>query len=331
MKVLITGGAGFIGGTIASACLDRGIEPVVLDDFSAGRRDFVADRLHYEGDIADGALIDRIFAEHPDIHAVIHCAASTVVPESVAQPLRYYENNVGRGILLLEHLVRNGCSRVIFSSSAAIYDVSDDFTVDEDSALKPLSPYANSKAVFEGMLADAAVAGQLRTIALRYFNPIGADPQLRTGLQVPIPTHALGQIVRAWRSGAPFTITGVDWPTRDGSGIRDYVHVWDLATAHVDALERFDEVVTTEEPARAINLGTGHGTTVKELVAAFERVTGDTLEVIEGASRPGDSAGAYTRSTRAKELLGWRAQYDVDAGIRDSLAWAEEFARRTAG
>jgi UDP-glucose 4-epimerase len=325
MKVLITGGAGYIGSTIASACIDRGIEPIILDDLYTGKPEFVEGRTFYEGDVADGALIDRIAQEHPDIFGVVHCAALIVVPESVEQPLAYYENNVSKGIALLQHLSRNGIDRVLFSSSASIYEASEDFTVDESSGIHPLSPYANSKALFESILRDTAAAGFVRAIALRYFNPIGADPELRTGLQSPVPSHALGKLITAHRTGETFTVTGVDWNTRDGSGIRDYIHVWDLAAAHVLALENFDTVATKDAPYQVINIGTGEGTTVKELVAAFERVVGSSVAVEYGPARPGDSAGVFTRSARAADELGWKAERSIEDGIRDSLAWAEKY------
>ncbi|MGV8884374.1 MAG: UDP-glucose 4-epimerase GalE [Microbacteriaceae bacterium] len=328
MKILITGGAGYIGSTIANACVERGIQPIILDDFSKGRHDFVAEHEWFEGDVADGELIDRIFAAHPDISAVIHCAARIIVPESVSNALDYYDNNVGKGIRMLQHLSRNGCERVIFSSSASIYTVSADFTVDEDSAVAPTSPYANSKAIFEDVLRDSSAAGSFRAIALRYFNPIGADPQLRSGLQDPEPTHLLGRLVTSSRRGETFTITGMDWPTRDGSGIRDFIHVWDLAQAHVDAIERFDVITSAEMPYAVFNIGTGLGTTVKEFVDIFKQVSGAPLDVAHGPARPGDAAGAYTRSDRAPEALGWTAKLTIADGIADSLKWAEKFEAR---
>ncbi|GII96511.1 UDP-glucose 4-epimerase GalE [Sinosporangium siamense] len=324
MKVLIVGGAGFIGSTIASACADSGIEPVILDSLVTGRREFTAGRTFYEGDIADGELIDRIFADHPDIHTAIHCAALIVVPDSVADPLGYYRENVAKGVHFLSHLARNGCTRLLFSSSASIYRADPgDFSVDEDSAVEPLSPYASTKAIFETILRDVAASGSLRVVSLRYFNPIGADPKLRTGLQIRRPTHALGKMIDVYHSGEPFTITGTGWPTRDGSGIRDYIHVWDLATAHLQAVRRFDPA-TSSAPYRAVNLGTGTGTTVRELVTAFEGVTGRELPVVETAPRPGDVAGAYTRSHLARELLGWEAKRSLEEGIEDSLRWHAE-------
>jgi UDP-glucose 4-epimerase len=324
MKVLIAGGAGFIGSTVASACLDGGVTPVILDNLSTGRAEFARDRIFYCGDIADGGLIDKIFAEHPDIEAVVHTAALIVVPESVEQPLRYYRENVAKSVDLVEHVVRNGCRKLVFSSSAAIYQPGEDFSVDESSALKPLSPYARTKAFTEAVLEDAARAYDLRVISLRYFNPIGADPTMRTGLQIRHPTHVLGKMILAAENGETFSLTGTDWPTRDGSGIRDYIHVWDLAQAHVQALCLFDTVF----PAGAstcyemINVGTGTGITVRELLATFEEVVGHPIPTAPAPRRPGDSPGCYARTEKARDLLDWRPTLSVADGILHSLRWS---------
>ncbi|MEO3793873.1 UDP-glucose 4-epimerase GalE [Nonomuraea sp. B10E15] len=317
MRVLITGGAGYIGSTVASACLDAGITPVILDSLVTGRREFAEGRVFYEGDIGDGPLIDKIFAENPDIEAVVHCAALIVVPDSVADPIGYYRANVAKSLELVDHLLRNGCERMIFSSSASIYQAGADHTVDEDSPLAPQSPYAQTKAVCEAMFADIAAGLPIRILSLRYFNPVGADPRMRTGLQLRRPSHALGKMIEAYEDGVPFQITGTGYPTRDGTGIRDYVHVWDLATAHVAALRRFDGLDTD-----VINLGTGAGTTVRELAEAFNRVVDRPIEVVEAPARPGDVPGAYTRSDRARRLLDWQARHSLDEGIRHSLEWA---------
>jgi UDP-glucose 4-epimerase len=197
VKVLVAGGAGYIGSTVASACSDAGITPVILDSLVTGRREFTAGHAFYAGDIADGPLIDRVFAEHPDIDAVIHCAALIVVPDSVADPVRYYRENVAKSVAFAEHLLRNGARRLIFSSSAAIYRPGPDLAVDEDSPVDPQSPYARTKAMCEAIFADVAAATPLRVLSLRYFNPIGADPKMRTGLQLPSPTHALGKMIQA--------------------------------------------------------------------------------------------------------------------------------------
>ncbi|MFI9589539.1 UDP-glucose 4-epimerase GalE [Nonomuraea sp. NPDC052265] len=317
MRVLITGGAGYIGSTIGSACLDAGIEPVILDSLVTGRREFAEGRAFYEGDIDDGALVDKIFAEHPGIEAVVHCAALIVVPDSVADPVGYYRANVAKSLEFTDHLLRNGCERMIFSSSASIYRAGEDHTVDEGSPLAPQSPYARTKAVCEAMFADIAATRPIRILSLRYFNPIGADPAMRTGLQLRRPSHALGKMIEAYEDGVPFRITGTDYPTSDGTGIRDYVHVWDLAAAHVEALRRFDSL-----DADVINLGTGAGTTVRELAEAFNRVVDRPIDVVEAPARPGDVAGAYTRSDLARRLLGWQARFTVEEGIRHSLEWA---------
>lgn len=321
MKVLVSGGAGFIGSTIASACIDSGITPVILDSLVTGRREFTEGRVFFEGDIADGALIDRIFAEHPEIGAVVHCAALIVVPESVGDPLGYYEANVAKSLAFVSHLLRNGCGRLIFSSSASIYEPGADFSVDEDSGIDPQSPYARTKAICETMFADIAATQDIRVLSLRYFNPVGADPTMRTGLQLRRPSHALGKMIEALEEGTSFRITGTDYPTRDGSGIRDYVHVWDLATAHLAALRAFDTVLGDGRRSTAINLGTGTGTTVNELLEAFDSCVDTPLGVVRADRRPGDVAGAYTRSARARELLGWEPVYSLAEGIRHSLEW----------
>ena len=222
----------------------------------------------------------------------------------------------------MQSLVRNTCLRLVFSSSGSLYKPGADFTVDESSPLDPQSPYAATKMMVERVLEDAASAQLIRVLSLRYFNPVGADPKYRTGLQDPVPSRTLGKIIEAADRKSPFTITGVDWPTRDGSGIRDFVHVWDLARAHVRGLQRFDDVTSADQPHQVINLGTGLGTTVRELVAAFQEVTGEPLDVQESGPRPGDVVGCYTRSDRASTLLGWSAEKSIKDGIADSLAWS---------
>ncbi|WP_030441713.1 UDP-glucose 4-epimerase GalE [Actinoplanes subtropicus] len=325
MKVLVAGGAGFIGSTIASCLIDVGHQPVILDNLVTGRREFAEGRPFYQGDIADQAVLDRIFADHPDISAVVHCAALIVVPESVTWPIHYYRENVAKTLELVDRLIARGVTRLVFSSSASIYQPNDEFSVDESSALAASSPYARTKLVVEQMLTDIAAATPLRVLSLRYFNPIGADPKMRTGPQMPAPSHALGKLIEAYRHGVPFRVTGTDYPTRDGSGIRDYVHVWDLADAHLRALDAFDSLFAAGGRSTVINLGSGTGTTVFELVEAFNRVVDEPVAVERSPRRPGDQAGAYTRGARATELLGWRPEHSVADGIRDTLAW---FAQR---
>ncbi len=323
MKVLITGGAGYIGSTVASALEDGGHVPVLLDSLVTGQRAFTDKRIFYEGDVADRELLVRVFSDHPDVHATIHCAALIVVPESVEQPYRYYRENVCKSLELFKHLDDLGFPRVVFSSSASIYDAVPGFKVTEDSPLKPSSPYARTKYMMEMVLSDLAHASNLRGVALRYFNPIGADPEFRSGIHVREPSHVLGKLVdTALGKLAEFQITGTDWPTRDGSGVRDYIHVWDLAKAHVAAVERFDDVLAaTGAPYAVINLGTGDGVTVKELVAAFERVWGAEINKTEAPPRSGDVAGAYANAERAAALLSWRVERSIDEGIASALEW----------
>lgn len=333
MKILVTGGAGYIGSTTCSALLDAGHTPVILDSLINGRRAFTDGRIFYQGDIADEALLRRIFADHPDIQAAIHFAALIVVPESVAHPYEYYKENVGKSLELFRLLNELGCKRILFSSSASIYDTKADFMVREEDPLRPMSPYARTKYMMEMVLEDTCRAYGMRGLALRYFNPIGADPAMRTGPYDPAPSHVLGKMVSAAQGKIDeFLLTGTDWPTRDGTGIRDYVHIWDLARAHVRSVERFDEVFAkTGGSYLVINLGTGTGITVRELLDAFERVYGRKIATRVAPPRPGDVAGAYANADRARELLGWQAQRSVEQGIRDALKWTDEVRPKILG
>ena len=328
MEFLITGGAGYIGSTIASALLDAGHTPIILDNLSVGKEEFTRGRIFYRGDIADQHILEKIFDQHPKIHAVIHCAALIVVPESVEKPYDYYRENVSKSLEMFWTLNRLGCKRILFSSSASLYDTVPDFMVTESSPLNPNCPYARTKYMMEMILRDFSAAYDLRGMALRYFNPIGADPKMRTGLHVERPSLVLGKMVDVALGNLPyFPLTGTAWPTRDGSGVRDYVHVWDLAEAHVTAAVEFDQVFERagNPPGDylVINLGTGRGVTVKELLAAFEKVYGKKLAVQEEPPRPGDVAGAYTNADTAERLLGWRARFSIEQGIADALKWGE--------
>lgn len=326
MKVLVTGGAGYIGSVTAKALEEAGHTPVILDSLLTGPLAFVRDRAFYQGDIADRALLRRIVDEHPDLDATIHMAARIVVPESVEQPYEYYRDNVAKSLELFDELNSLGRSRVLFSSSASLYATKDDFEVTEEDPLDPQSPYARTKRMMEQILQDMAVATDLRAIILRYFNPIGSDPDLESGIYAKEPSHVLGQLVMAARGQKDaFTITGVDHPTRDGTGIRDYIHVWDLARAHVRAIERFDEVIATVgEPSVVINVGTGDGVTVRELVTAFQNVFGHEVPLREAPPRPGDAVGAFANVDRSAELLGWRTELSLEDAISSALAWGEK-------
>jgi UDP-glucose 4-epimerase len=336
MKILITGGAGYIGSTIASALEDKGHTPVILDSLVTGREEFTRGRVFYKGDIADRSLVRQTFSDHPDIFAVIHCAALIVVPESTAKPYEYYRENVGKSLELFNALKEVGAKRLVFSSSASIYDLVPGFMVTEDAPLKPTSPYARTKFMMEMILSDFCTAYGTRGIALRYFNPIGADPQMRSGLQLASPSHALGRLVDVQLGKIPeFTITGTDYPTRDGTGIRDYIHVWDLARAHVRAIENFDSAFESAgNPADnylVINLGTGRGVTVRELVTAFEKVIGRPIRKSDGPRRPGDTAGSFCSADTAKKLLDWQAELSIEQGISDALKWGAMRAQKLSG
>ncbi|WP_193614563.1 UDP-glucose 4-epimerase GalE [Nocardioides lijunqiniae] len=325
MKVLVTGGAGYIGSTTAKALEEAGHTPVILDSLLSGPQVFVRDRAFYEGDIADRELLRRIVADHPDLDATIHMAARIVVPESVEKPYLYYRDNVAKSLELFDELNALGKTRVLFSSSASLYATKDDFEVTEEDPLDPPSPYARTKRMMEQVLQDMAAATDLDAIILRYFNPIGSDPDLESGIYAKEPSHVLGQLVMAARGQKDaFTITGVDHPTRDGTGIRDYIHVWDLAKAHVRAIERFDDVIAAVDASSSvINVGTGEGVTVRELVSSFERVFGKEVPIAEAPPRPGDAVGAFANVDKSRELLQWQTELSLDDAIASALAWGE--------
>src|SRR4051812_19948094 len=326
MKVLVTGGAGYIGSITAKALEQAGHTPVILDSLLSGPRAFVRDRIFYEGDIADRALVRRIVDEHPDLDATIHMAARIVVPESVEKPYEYYRDNVAKSLELFDELDRLGKGRGLFSSSASLYATKESFEVTEEDPLDPGAPYARTKRVMGQGLEDMAVATGLQAIILRYFNPIGSDPDLESGIYAREPSHVLGQLVMAARGQKDsFTITGTEHPTRDGTGIRDYIHVWDLARAHVRAIEKFDEVITeADAPSVLINVGTGSGVTVRELIAAFEKVFGREVPVTEAPPRPGDAVGAFANVDRSARLLDWHTELSLEDAIASALAWGEK-------
>ena len=329
MKILVTGGAGYIGSVTAAALEQAGHTPIVLDSLISGPEAYVRDRICYRGDIADRALLTLIVTEHPDLECTIHMAARVVVAESVAMPYAYYRDNVMKSLELFDQLQQLEKPRVVFSSSASVYAETPSLEVNEDSPTDPGSPYARTKLMMEMVLQDLAAATDLRALILRYFNPIGADPDLRHGIHVREPSHVLGQLVLAAQGQRDaFAITGTDYPTRDGTGLRDYIHVWDLALAQVCAVERFDGVLAAAgEPSVIINLGTGQGVTVRELVAAVERVLGQPVPVREVPRRPGDVTGAFANVDRARELLGWTARSSLEQGVASAFAWAAKRAQ----
>ena len=326
MKVLVTGGAGYLGSITAKALEEAGHTPVLLDSLLSGPRAFVGDRIFYEGDIADRQLVTKVVEEHPEIESTIHMAARIVVPESVELPYEYYRDNVAKSLELFDQLEKLGKPRILFSSTASLYATQPAFEVRETDPVEPTSPYARTKRMMEMCLEDISKATSLRAIILRYFNPVGTDPDLETGYHLKDATHVvplLAQTALGFRD--TFTITGTDLPTRDGTGIRDYIHAWDLAKAHVRAVEKFDEVIEAEgAPYSYLNLGGGEGTTVKELIAAVERVVGRPVPVDETAPRPGDAVGAFANADKAAELLGWRTEATLDEAIASALAWGEK-------
>jgi UDP-glucose 4-epimerase len=326
VKILITGGAGYLGSLTARALESASHRPVILDSLVSGPRAFVRDRIFYRGDIADRPLLRRILADHTDIEATLHMAGRVDVPESSRLAYAYYRDNLAKSLELFDELVALGKPRVVFSSTAALYaPPSDGFEVTETSALAPMSPYGRTKLAVEMALHDMGGCTALQAVILRYFNPIGSDPDLQSGVHTRNPSHALPRIVQAARGRTDaFTISGTDHPTRDGTGIRDYIPAWDLALAHVQAIERFDEVVATpDSPTTVINLGTGAGVTVRELVRAVENVLGRPVPVRDGPARPGDAVGAYANVEKARALLGWTAERTLEDGIRSEIAWSD--------
>jgi UDP-glucose 4-epimerase len=320
LKILIAGGAGYIGSTVASALLDGGHDIVVIDNLSTGSAAFLEGRAFYTADIADPGALRTIFTDHPDIDLAIHCAALIAVEDSMTDPLRYYDENVAKSIQFVRQLVTRGCRRLIFSSSASIYSPSATFLVDESSPLTPASPYGRTKAILEAVLRDSADAYGMSAICLRYFNPVGADPAMRTGSHQAHPSHVLGRLAHAGEHGTPFQLFGNDWPTRDGTAIRDFIHVWDLATAHRLAAERFDAIATSGTCV-SLNVGTGHGTTIGELVSAYESVTGHRIVTALQPRRPGDVAGVYTGIAQMREALGWQPEFTVHEAIGHATEW----------
>ncbi|MQG01650.1 MAG: UDP-glucose 4-epimerase GalE [SAR202 cluster bacterium] len=321
MKVLVTGGAGYIGSTICSALEDNKHIPVIIDSLVTGNKTFTERRIFYKADISDSKALKKIFSDHKDIEAIIHCAALVTVPESVKKPYLYYHENVSKSLELFK-FASDSKIRIIFSSTAAVYKSSKDQMVTEDSPLGPDSPYARTKIAIEMALQDFCNAYGTKAISLRYFNPIGADPKMRSGPSADAPTHILGKLLSIFDGKeSAFRIAGIDWPTRDGTAIRDYIHVWDLAEAHIKALESFDHLVTDGNPYSVINLGSGQGTTVLEFLEAFEEVSGAEITRNDSSPRPGDTAGAYANGDKAWDNLGWKPRMSIEQGIADAIKW----------
>lgn len=319
MTVLVTGGAGYIGSHMVWELLDSGEKVVVIDNLSKGFDWAVApEALLVQGDVADSALVGGLIREH-GVDSIIHFAGSIVVPESVADPLAYYQNNTCKTRTLIETAVQAGVGNFIFSSTAAVYGDAGIEPVREEARLNPESPYGRSKLMSEWMLRDAAAAHDLRFTALRYFNVAGADPQGRTGQSTPGATHLIKIACETALGKRPFMqVYGTDYPTADGTCVRDYIHVSDLARAHRLALQR----LRAGGDSMIANCGYGHGYSVLEVIQAVRRAFGGDFEVRNGDRRPGDAASVVANADLARSELGWVPQHD-DLGqiVSDALSW----------
>lgn len=326
MSILVTGGAGYIGSHMVLALADAGHEVVVLDNLSTGFRWAIDLRATLvEGDTGDEALVARLLKDHA-VEAIIHFAGSIVVPESVADPLGYYLNNTVKSRSLIAAAVAAGVDKFIFSSTAAVYGNPAVTPVPEDANLSPVSPYGSSKLMTEIMLADTARAHPLRYVALRYFNVAGADPAGRSGQSTPRATHLIKVASEAALGKRPYMeVFGTDYPTHDGTCVRDYIHVTDLAEAHMAALAHLQNGGTS----RILNCGYSKGYSVLEVIDAVKRASAADFEVRLAARRPGDPASIVAASDRIRAELGWvPAHDDLDKIVTEALAWERKLALR---
>lgn len=318
-KILVPGGAGFIGSHTLLALEEMGYDIVTLDNFSNGHRDSVLAGTAIEGDIRDAALLDRLFSEH-SFDAVVHFAAFIEAGESVRTPLSFYDNNVSGSLTLLQAMKRHGVDKIVFSSTAAVYgQPEDDAPLCETLQKNPINPYGQTKWAVECMLRDMATADGLKAIALRYFNAAGSDPAGRIGERHDPETHLIPLVLQAAAGQRDaISIFGTDYETRDGTCIRDYIHVNDLASAHLLALRHLFALndSPTNEPTTpsggfydAFNLGNGQGFSVREVIDAAREITGVPFKVKEEARRPGDPAFLVADASRARAVLGWSPEY----------------------
>ena len=328
--ILVTGGAGYIGSHAVLALIDAGWGVVVIDNLTTGFRWAVhEDAAFVEGDIGDMALVERVVADH-GVRGIMHFAGSIIVPESVENPLKYYRNNTANSRALIEAAVRRGVPHFIFSSTAATYGEPEESPVREDSPKRPINPYGMSKLMTEIMLADTAAAHPINYCALRYFNVAGADPRGRSGQSTAGATHLIKVAVEAaLGKRGHVAVFGTDYDTPDGTGVRDYIHVSDLAAAHVLALEAL-----MADPRRnlTLNCGYGRGFSVLEVLDAVDRVTNMTIERRLEARRAGDPPALISDNRAILETLPWKpAHADLDGIVRDALAWERKLSERTAG
>lgn len=330
MSVLVTGGAGYIGSHVLLELLDCGEEVIVIDNLSTGLRHGVPERAKFEfGDIGDAELLSRLFATN-SIDAVIHFAGSIIVPDSIKDPLGYYLNNACKSRTLIGCAVEAKVKHFIFSSTAAVYGVPEQNPVHEDATVAPISPYGSSKMMTEIMLRDAAAAYGLSYAALRYFNVAGADPQLRSGQSTAQATHLIKVAAQAAVGERPYVeIFGEDYPTPDGTCIRDYIHVTDLARAHLAALAHLRHGRGPE----VLNCGYGRGFSVLQVIEAVKRVSGVDFPVRRGSRRMGDPAILVAGAERIRMVLDWRPQLDgLDTIVSHALAWERRLSHnRQAG
>jgi UDP-glucose 4-epimerase len=319
MTVLVTGGAGYIGSHVVLALLAAGERVVVIDDLRTGFEDLLPPDVQLvRGDFGDRHILDQAFRSKP-IDAVMHFAASTVVPDSIASPLTYYENNLVNTHALLEACVAHGINRFIFSSSASVYGAGSRAPITEGAALRPISPYGATKMMAERILQDTATAHDLSYAILRYFNVAGADPAGRTGQKTQGATHLIKiacEVATGHRE--QLTVFGSDYPTPDGTCVRDYVHVSDLASAHLRALDHLDSV----QRSSIFNVGYGRGYSVLDVIAAVEAETGKSISMERAGRRMGDPPISVADSARIKKQLGWRPVHDdIKMIVRTALAF----------
>ena len=320
VPVLVTGGAGYIGSHAVLALKDAGWPVAVIDDLSNGSRQVVPDNVpFYEGNVADRSLVDRIFEEER-IEAIMHFAGSIVVPESVEQPLKYYANNTLASHALISGAVAAGVKHILFSSTAATYGAPERVPIDEDDPKVPINPYGASKLMTERMLEDASAAHPFNYGALRYFNVAGADPEGRTGQLGKGSTHLIKVACEAAVGKRDrIAVYGTDYPTADGTCIRDYIHVSDLAAAHVAALEW---LVAHPDENLVMNCGYGKGLSVLEVLDAVDRASGTPVQRVMEGRRAGDPPELVAGNARLLETLDWRPAYaDIDRIVGDALAW----------
>jgi UDP-glucose 4-epimerase len=320
MRVLVTGGAGYVGSVSVERLIAAGHEVVVLDDLTTGHRESVPAVASLEvGSYGDADLLERLL-ERARVDAILHCAARSLVGESVREPARYYRDNVSGGIVLLEAARQANVGRIVFSSTAAVYGVPDATPIPEDAPLRPINPYGETKRTFEGALRFYGEAYGLRSVSLRYFNVAGATE--RNGELHDPETHLIPTILRAAETGAPITLFGDDYPTPDGTCIRDYIHVADLAEAHLAALEATAPDDLRTSTALVCNLGIGAGFSVRQVVDAAAMVVGRPIAATTGQRRVGDPPVLVAAADRAREILGWTAaRPTLQEMIGSAWAW----------